>query len=168
MAASIALRADEPQTLDSIITSYLEGRDAKVQIAPSYQLARRYAIDLTGVVPTQGDLGATANMSPTEMFDYFAAKAPMAHTNGQPPYVWINVLKDADHFLFSNSNQFSQVAHIEEMRDQLRRVYGEGWSYQELTRWALESQMFLNRFPSAGRPRERGVLPVSRPGLSRF
>jgi len=88
-------------------------------------------------------------MAPAEMFDYFAAKGVMPHTGGEPAYVWVNVLKDADFFLFSNSTQFSQRAHITEFRDQLRRVYAEGWSYKEFAAWALKSQMFLNRFPSA-------------------
>jgi hypothetical protein len=147
--ATLALRADEPDTLNGLITDYLEGRGAVVQLAPHHQLARRYAIDLTGVVPSAADLSATQGMSPGQMFDHFSAKGPMAHTGGERAYVWINLLKDADHFLFSNSAQFSQVSHISEMRDQLRRVYQEGWSYQDFARWALESQLFLSRFPSA-------------------
>ena len=51
---------------------------------------------------------------------FLAGKGPMAHTGGEPAYVWINLLKDADRFLFSNSSQFSQVAHVREFRDQLR------------------------------------------------
>ena len=142
-------RAETPQTLEALITTYLEERGASVQIAPDYQLARRMAIDLTGVVPSISDLKELAGKTPTQMFDYFVAKKPMAHTNGERPYFWVNLLKDADHFLFSNSTQFSQVKHIIEFRTKLRRVYQEGWSYQEFARWALTSQMFLNRFPSA-------------------
>ncbi|RMH43179.1 MAG: DUF1549 domain-containing protein [Deltaproteobacteria bacterium] len=139
----------EGSSIEELIRAYLAERGADVQLAPPEQLARRYSIDLTGVVPTPEDIEATASMSPAEMFDYFAAKGPMDHTGGEIPYVWVNLLKDADHFLFSNSTQFSQRAHILEFRDQLRRVYAEGWSYQEFVRWALQSQMFLNRFPSA-------------------
>lgn len=134
--------------LDDLIRAYLASRDASVQLAPPGQLARRYSVDLTGVVPDQADLDATASMSPDEMFDYFASRGPMDHTAGERPYVWSHLLRDADHFLFSNSSQFSQVAHIRELRAQLARVYQEGWSYQEFARWALESQAFLNRFPS--------------------
>lgn len=146
--ATVASHAQEPDTLDGIIRSYLEGRGATVQLAPDSQLARRYAIDLTGVVPTPTDIATTRGMTPDQMFDHFINKGPMPHTQGARPYVWINLIKDADHFLFSNSNQFSQVAHIVEFRDQLERVYEDGWSYQSFARWALQSQMFLNRFPS--------------------
>lgn len=135
--------------LDDLIRSYLASRDASVQLAPPGQLARRYSVDLTGVVPDAVDLEATNAMAPDAMFDYFADRGPMDHTAGERPYVWFNLLRDADHFLFSNSSQFSQVAHIREFRAQLARVYAEGWSYQEFARWALESQLFLNRFPSA-------------------
>jgi hypothetical protein len=142
-------QAEEPATLDALITSYLDGRGATVQFAPAPQLARRLALDLTGVVPSFADLDATANMTPGEMFDYFAAKPAMVHTGTERPYVWIQLLKDADHFLYSNSTQFSQLAHITAFNTELRRVYDEGYSYLEFSRWALESQMFLNRFPSA-------------------
>ncbi len=147
--AGMRASAAEPGSLDELIIEYLASRDASVQVAPDHQLARRYAIDLTGVVPSSADVVATAGMSPTEMFDHFANKGPLAHTDGERPYVWINLLLDADHFLFSNSTQFSQIAHIRAFRDQLRRVYDEGWSYQEFARWALRSQLFLSRFPSA-------------------
>lgn len=146
-AASLAW-AESDASLDDLIRDYLSVRGATVQVAPPAQLARRYAIDLTGVVPSAADIDATQDLSPGQMFDYFANKPPMPHTGGERPYVWVNLLKDADHFLFSNSSQFSQVAHIREFRDQLRRVYAEGWSYKEFARWALTSQMFLNRFPS--------------------
>lgn len=148
-AASLAFAAEGDETLDSLIRDYLGDRGADVQLAPPDQMARRYAIDLTGVIPSEADLDATEGMSPEAMFDYFAAAGPLPHTGGEPAYVWVNLLKDADHFLFSNSSQFSQVGHIAEYRDQLRRVYAEGWSYREFARWALTSQMFLNRFPSA-------------------
>jgi len=147
--ASLAWAEEEIDSLDELVRDYLTKRGASVQLAPPEQLARRYAIDLTGVVPSADDLAATASMEPGAMFDYFAAKASMPHTGGERPYVWVNLLKDADHFLFSNSNQFSQVAHIRQFRDQLRRVYDEGYSYQEFVRWALTTQLFLNRFPSA-------------------
>ena len=146
--ATISVQADEPHTLDGVITAYLDGRGATVQIAPDAQLARRYAIDLTGVVPSPQEVGQMAGKSPAQMFAYFANKAAMPHTGGEQAYVWANLLRDADFFLFSNSTQFSQVRHIQEFRAQLRRVYAEGMSYREFARWALESQMFLNRFPS--------------------
>jgi len=147
--AGRVLAEGEEERLDALIRSYLSERNATVEIAPHGQLARRYAVDLTGVVPTLEDLDATAGMAPEEMFDYFVAKGPMAHTGGERPYVWINLLKDADRFLFSNSSQFSQVAHVREFRDQLRRIYDGGLDFQDFARWALQSQMFLNRFPSA-------------------
>ena len=145
---SLAWAAEGDESLDSLIRDYLTTRGAEVQLAPPEQLARRYSIDLTGVIPTADDLDATAAMAPGAMFDYFASMGPMPHTGGEDAYVWINLLEDADHFLFSNSTQFSQVAHITQFRDQLRRVYAEGWSYREFATWALTSQMFLNRFPS--------------------
>jgi hypothetical protein len=146
--ATIAVQAEEPQTLDGIINAYLDGRGATVQLAPTGQLARRYAIDLNGVVPRPLEVQQMVNRSPAQIFDYFENKAALPHTDGERPYVWSNLLKDADFFLFSNSTQFSQVGHIVEFRDQLRRIYADGWSYREFVRWALESQMFLNRFPS--------------------
>jgi hypothetical protein len=146
--ASYISHADTPKTLDGLITSYLDGRGAEVQIAPSEQLARRFALDFIGVVPTPADVQAMQGKTPADMFDYFASKGAVPHTDGETPYVWINLLKDADFFLLSNSTQFSQVAHIVEFRDQLRRTYAESWSYKDFARWALESQMFLNRFPS--------------------
>lgn len=150
VAASQGVSAGEDDSsLDSLIRSYLADRGASVKLAPPAQLARRYAIDLTGVVPSPADIAATSAMTPQEMFDYFVNRPAMDHTAGERPYVWTRLVRDADHFLFSNSTQFSQVAHIREFRDQLGRVYDEGWSYQEFARWALESQMFLNRFPSA-------------------
>lgn len=149
ISAQVSAGGDQPERLDDLIRAYLSSRGAEVQIAPASELARRYALDLTGVVPGEEDLTATASMSPPEMFDYFASRPPMDHTGGERPYVWTQLLLDADDFLFSNSNQFSQVGHIRELRDQLRRVYAEGWSYQELARWLLQSQDFLNRFPSA-------------------
>lgn len=138
-----------PSTLSELIVNYLTSRDATIQLASPGQLSRRLSIDLTGVVPTIADQEATSAMSPAAMFDYFANKPALDHTFGERAYVWSNLIKDADHFLFSNNNQFSQVAHITEFRDQLRRVYAEGYSYKEFARWALSSQMFLNRFPSA-------------------
>ena len=87
-------------------------------------------------------------MTPEQMLDFFVAKGPMPHTFGMRPYVWINLLNDADHFLFSNSSQFSQVGHVREFRDELAKVYSEGRTYKDFARWALKSQMFLNRFPS--------------------
>jgi len=147
-ATSVALAEAEDTALDQLVRDYLSERGAEVAIAPPEQLARRYAIDLTGVVPAPSDIQATAAMAPGEMFDYFAVKGPMPHTDSEAAYVWSNLFKDADHFLFSNSSQFSQRGHVTELRDQLRRVYSEGWSYKEFATWALESQMFLNRFPS--------------------
>ncbi len=148
-SATLVSYAEEPETLEALIVDYLEGRGAEVQIAPDYQLARRYAMDLSGVVPSIADLQATKGMSPGEMVDYFTAKGAMAHTGGEMAHVWINLLKDADHFLFSNSTQFSQVGHITEFRKQLRRCYADSWSFEAFARWALKSQLFLNRFPSA-------------------
>ena len=141
--------AEEPATIEGLITSYLASRDASVQLAPDEQLARRYALDVTGVVPSSADLSACAGKSPEAMFDHFANKGPMPHTQGEQPWVWINLLRDADHFLLSNSTQFSQVSHLREATSQLRRLYAEGWSYRELASWLLRSQLFLSRFPSA-------------------
>jgi hypothetical protein len=149
VSATAISHADEPATLDQLITSYLTSRDASVQLAPDGQLTRRYALDVTGVVPSSADLDFCEGKTPAAMFDYFASKGAMPHTTGEPPWVWTNLLKDADHFLLSNSSQFSQVGHLREATDQLRRLYVEGYSYQELTRWFLKSQVFLNRFPSA-------------------
>jgi hypothetical protein len=148
VTATAASYADDPQTLEELIVDYLDGRETEVLIAPDHQLARRYSLDLNGVVPSMDDLMKTEGMSPYAMYDYFAGKGAMAHTRGEPAYVWLNLLRDADHFLFSNSVQFSQVEHIVEFRTQLKRCYETGWSYQEFARWALESEMFLNRFPS--------------------
>lgn len=148
VAAVGSAAADGEGSLDEIIRATMAERGASPQIAPDYQLCRRYAIDLTGVIPSPADLAACEGRSPAEMFDHFRSKGPLPHTGGEPAYLWVNLLRDADHFLFSNGAQFSQVAHIREFRDQLRRVYAEGMSYREFARWALESQMFLNRFPS--------------------
>ncbi len=148
LASSSQGAAEEDATLAEVIRDHMAERGATVQLAPTPQLARRYAVDLTGVVPTPEDVSACEGKTPEEMFDYFRAKAPMAHTRGDAPYVWANLIRDADHFLFSNSTQFAQVRHIRELEGQLRRVYAEGWSYAEFTRWALESQYFLARFPS--------------------
>ncbi len=148
IAAATPALSIEGSPLDVLIRAYLSERGAEVQVAPPAQLSRRYAIDLTGVVPAVTDITATAEMSPEQMFDYYMATPPAPHTAAELPYVWHNLLKDAHHFLFSNSTQFSQRAHIVEFRDQLRRVYAEGWSYQEFARWALSSQLFINRFPS--------------------
>jgi hypothetical protein len=148
VTATAASYAEEPQTLEELIVDYLEGRDTEVLPAPAWQLARRYSLDLNGVVPSMDDLMATEDMNEDAMYDYFAGKGAMQHTRGEPAYVWVNLLRDADHFLFSNSTQFSQVEHILEFRTQLKRCYEEGYSYQEFARWALETQMFLNRFPS--------------------
>ena len=140
--------AEDDPTLDEVITGYMIERGAAVQLAPDPQLARRYAIDLTGVVPTAEDIAVCEGRSPAEMFDYFRGKPPMAHTRGDSPYVWANLIEDADHFLFSNSPQFGQVRHIRALEDRLRRVYADGESYADFARWALESQYFLARFPS--------------------
>lgn len=141
--------AQDDPPIDEMIRSYLAEREATVQLAPDQQLCRRFAIDMTGVIPSAADIEACSGLSPAEMFDYFRAKGPMPHTRGEDPYVWINLLRDADHFLFSNSTQFTQITHLRAYRDQLRRVYAGGMSYAEFARWALESQMFLSRFPSA-------------------
>lgn len=141
--------AKPPQTLDDLVASYLESRGTEIMVAPDYELARRYAMDLTGVLPSAADLAATQGKTPSQMFEHFAGKGPMAHTGGRSPYVWANLLRDSDAFLFSNSTQFSRVEYVREFADQLRRVYQDGWSYRELARWALESQVFLGRFPSA-------------------
>ncbi len=141
--------AAEPDGLNQLILEHLRAKDSPPRYAPHGQLTRRIAIDLTGVVPSLADLSNTEDLTPTEIFDYFASKDPMPHTAGERPYVWVNLVTDADHFLFSNSFQFSQAAHIREFRDQLARMYREGSSYREFARWAMRSQMFLNRFPSA-------------------
>ena len=140
--------AAETGGLNQLLTDHLTSKDSSPRFAPDGQLARRIAIDLTGVVPSLTDLVNTEGMTPAEMFDYFAGKDPMPHTAGEQPYVWVNLLQDADHFLFSNSFQFSQAAHIREFRDVLARMYREGSSYREFARWAMRSQMFPNRFPS--------------------
>lgn len=148
-AVALSVAADEVSpTVDQLIRSYLAERGAEVQLAPSAQLVRRAALDFTGVIPEAADVEALDGAEPGAIIDAYMSRGPMPHTGGEPAYVWINLLADADHFLFSNSDQFSQRAHIIEFRDQLRRVYAEGWSYQEFARWALQSQMFLNRFPS--------------------
>lgn len=134
--------------LDELLRGYLAERGAEVRLAPPGQLARRYAIDLTGVIPTLADLDACAAMTPPQMFDHFRTRGPLPHTGEEDAFVWVSLLHDADHFLFSNSPQFSQVAHVRELRDQLRRVYADGYSYRELARWMLTSQAFLSRFPS--------------------
>lgn len=148
LAAATLVLAEDPVSLESLIANYLASRGASVQVAKPGELARRYSLDLNGVIPTLDDLDACQGKTPAEMYDYFAAKGPLPHTGGEQPYIWVNLLKDADTFLFSNSTQFSKVEHIAEFRAQLRRVYAESWSYQEFARWALTSQMFLNRFPS--------------------
>jgi hypothetical protein len=153
--------------LDLLIREYLTARGTDVLLAPNAQLARRYAVDFTGVLPTPADMQAVKGMDAGEMFDHFTAKGAMGHTNGEAAYVWSNLLKDADHFLFSNSTQFSQIAHILEYKTQLRRVYAEGLSYKEFVTWALESQMFLNRFPSgADRANASFFLFLGRDSLS--
>lgn len=145
---STASRA-QTQTLEELIVDYLGQRGTTPQLAKHGELVRRYSIDLNGVTPSAMDLSACEGKSPSQIFDYFVAKGPMAHTKGERPYVWIQLMHDADHFLFSNSTQFSQVAHVREFRDHLKGVYQAGDSFEDFTRWALESQMFLNRFPSA-------------------
>ena len=146
--ASGALAAGTNGTLNEMIGTFLSERGSTVQLAPHSQLARRMSIDLTGVISSVADVDATRSMSPEEMFDYYANMGVMDHTGGLPAYAWVNLLRDADDFLFSNSVQFSQVAHIQEFHDQLARLYTEDWSYQDFARWSLTSQMFLNRFPS--------------------
>lgn len=141
--------AQQERGLDALIRDYLAERGATAQLAKQGQLVRRYALDLTGILPSAQDLAACEGKSPSEVFDYFRAKGPMPHTRGEAPYVYVNLLKDADHFLFSNSTQFSQVAHLREYQSHLRALYADGASFQDFARWALESQMFLNRFPSA-------------------
>ncbi len=148
LVGSIASAAGVNGALGELITGFLTERGSSVQLAPQSQLVRRMSIDFTGVVPNLDDIEATNAMSSEEMFDYFAGAEPMPHTNGLPAYAWVALLRDADDFLFSNSVQFSQVSHIQEFQGQLARLYIEDWSYQEFARWALTSQMFLNRFPS--------------------
>ncbi|MCP4445981.1 MAG: DUF1549 domain-containing protein [Myxococcales bacterium] len=148
LSGSIVLAAGENGPLNDMIVEFLTERGSTVQLAPPNQLTRRMSIDLTGVTPTLADMEATEAMSPEQMFDYYVGIGPMPHTGGISAYAWVNLLHDADEFLFSNSVQFSQVTHIQEYNTQLERLYSEDWSYQEFTRWALTSQMFLNRFPS--------------------
>jgi hypothetical protein len=147
VALSVSANETEPR-LDDLVRQHLNERGTDVKLAPHYQLVRRVALDFVGVVPSPDEVAALEGASPEEIVDHFMTRGPLPHTGAELPYVWINLLKDADYFLWSNSAQFSQRAHILEFRDQLRRVYAEGWSYQEFTRWALQSQMFLNRFPS--------------------
>jgi Protein of unknown function (DUF1549) len=137
------------ETADELIRKYLQQRGTDAQLARHGELVRRFAIDLTGVIPSPAEVAALQGKTPREMFAHFKAKPAMAHTRGEVPYAWVNLLLDADHFLFNNSSQFTQVRFIREFRDQLRRLYTEGYSYQEFVRWALESQYFLSRFPSA-------------------
>lgn len=137
------------ETADELIRKYLQQRGTDAQLAKHGELVRRFAVDLTGVIPTPADVAALEGKSPREIFTYFKARPAMAHTRGEAPYAWVNLLLDADHFLFNNSSQFTQVRYIREFRDRLRRLYVEGASYQEFARWALESQYFLSRFPSA-------------------
>jgi len=148
LAGSIASAAGINGALGELITGFLSDRGSSVQRAPQSQLARRMSIDFTSVVPSLNNIEATNAMSSEELFDYFAGAESMPHTNGLPAYAWVALLRDADDFLFSNSVQFSQVSHIQEFQSQLARLYIEDWSYQEFARWALTSQMFLNRFPS--------------------
>lgn len=160
-------QAQQNGELDLLIRSHLVARGTAVKIAPHHQLARRYAIDFTGVVPSPADVTTLRGATPLEMLEYFKAKGPMAHSAGQRPYVQINLRKDADHFLFSNSVQFSQVVHIREFRRQLALIYSEGRSYQDFARWALKSQMFLNRFPSgADRANASFFLFIGRDSLA--
>jgi len=152
VAASLVIvlsSAARAETADELIRKYLEQRGTSAQQAKHPELVRRYAIDLTGVIPTAADVAALEGKTPREMFAFFRAKGALPHTRGEQPYVWVNLLLDADHFLFSNSTQFTQVRHIREFQGQLRRLYADGSSYQEFARWALESQNFLSRFPSA-------------------
>lgn len=137
------------ETADELIKKYLQQRGTDAQLAKHGELVRRFAIDFTGVIPTVADVAALEGKTPREVFAYFKSKPPLAHTRGEAPFAWVNLLLDADHFLFNNSSQFTQVRFIREFRDQLRRLYAEGYSYKEFTRWALESQYFLSRFPSA-------------------
>ena len=88
--------------LDDLIRGYLQARGTDIQLAPWSQIARRYALDLTATLPSLEDLAACEGLTPEQMYDYFASKEPMPHTAGDAPYVWSNLLKDADHFLFSN------------------------------------------------------------------
>ncbi len=148
LTSSLVLAAGSNGNLDMMIVKFLTDRGSTVQLAPTSQLTRRLSIDLTGIVPTLDDVQATSSMSAEETFDFFAAKGAMSHTNGLTAYAWVNLLRDSDHFLFSNSVQFSQVGHIQEFRDQLARLYSEDWSFQDFARWSMTSQMFLNRFPS--------------------
>ena len=146
---SATAHADDEASLDTLIRAHLTARGASAKLASSGALARRFSVDLTGIVPTVADLNATKDMTPTELFDYFTFKEETEATRWIRPFVWINLLRDADHFLFSNNTQFSQVAHIRTFERELATVYSSGRSYQDFARWALTSQMFLNRFPSA-------------------
>lgn len=148
IVSSLAFAAGTNGVLNDMIVNFLADRGSSVQLAPPSQLTRRMSIDLTGVVPTLADQQATIEMSPEQIFDYYLNIGPLGHTNGMPAYAWVNLLHDADDFLFSNSVQFSQVGHIQEFNDQLARLYTEDWSFQEFARWSMTSQMFLNRFPS--------------------
>ncbi len=148
VVGTVAIAAGENGILDEMISTYLDERGASVQLAPPNQLARRYSLDLTGVTPSLADVEATSEMTPEQQFDYFASKGVMPHTGTLTAYAWTNLLRDADHFLFSNSTQFSQVVHIQEFHDELAQVYTADRSFQDFARFALNSQMFLNRFPS--------------------
>ncbi|MBK7859799.1 MAG: hypothetical protein IPJ65_14490 [Archangiaceae bacterium] len=145
LAAALPARGE---TADELIRKYLEQRGTSAQQAKHSELVRRYAIDLTGVIPAEADLTALEGKTPRELFAWFKAKGPMPHTRGERPYVWVNLLLDADHFLFSNSTQFTQVRFIREFNGELRKLYADGASYEAFARWALESQNFLSRFPS--------------------
>lgn len=149
LALALVLAAPaHAETADELIKKYLQQRGTDAQLAKHGELVRRFAIDLTGIIPTPADVAALEGKTAREIFAHFKAKPPLAHTRGETPYAWVNLLLDADHFLFNNSTQFTQVRYIREFRDQLRRLYTEGYSYKEFVRWALESQYFLSRFPS--------------------
>ncbi len=148
VAVAAAAAGGAGDTVDGLIRDYLASRGASAQLAPSRQLARRMAIDLTGVVPSAADLAACEGKSPGEIFDHFVAKPAMAHSRGLRPYVWAQLLRDADDFLLSNSSQFSQVGFVRELEGRLAQVYAAGGNYRDFARWALTSQYFLARFPS--------------------
>lgn len=147
-AVLVLAAAARAESADELIRKYLAQRGTEVQVARHGELVRRFALDLTGVIPTPADLAALEGKTPRALFAHFKAKGPLAHTRGEAPYVWVNLLLDADHFLFNNGSQFTQTRYVREFRDRLRALYAAGASYQDFARWALESQYFLSRFPS--------------------
>ena len=82
-AASLLLVLSSParaESADELIRKYLAQRGTDVQLAKHSELVRRYAIDLTGVIPSAADVAALDGKTPREMFAHFKAKGALPHT----------------------------------------------------------------------------------------